>query len=276
MPQMTDSSLARGLKVEARVIPALMLREIHTIHGGSSLGYLWVIIHGLFGIGIFWGVREIFGFRALYGISVPVFLIVGFAVWNIFQGAGRKLSEAANGNRALLTFPQVTHLDLLVSRTLVIGATELLVAALMLTTAVIWGAEIGPVDWAQFLTAILLVAATAFGLGAVLTFFCQLLPALRQIMPMLFRALFFCSGDLLFRRQPAGAAGCRFEMEPHSATGRILPLGPGPGVPDHGGRLKIPERLRHRLDLFRPLDGKIRTPPSGRQPLKGPPGDQPS
>jgi ABC-type polysaccharide/polyol phosphate export systems, permease component len=194
MRKLTDSALVTGLKVEARVIPALMLREIHTIHGGSSLGYLWVIIYGLFGIGIFWGVREIFGFRALYGISVAVFLIIGFAAWNIFQETIRKLTEAANGNRALLTFPQVTHLDLLVSRALIISATEILVAALMLTAAMIWGAAIGPVDWAQLLICLLLVVSAAFGLGAVLAFFCLLQPGLRKIMPMLLRALFFCSG----------------------------------------------------------------------------------
>lgn len=194
MRQMTGSTLASGLKVETRVIPALMLREIHTIHGGSSLGYLWVIIHGLFGIGVFWGVREIFGFRPLHGISVPVFLIAGFAVWNIFQGAMRKLSEAANGNRALLTFPQVTHLDLLLSRSIVVSATEITLAALMLTAAFIWGHQIGPIDWARLLIGLLFVVATAFGLGAVLTFFCLAFPALRKIMPMFCRAFFFCSG----------------------------------------------------------------------------------
>lgn len=194
MRPLNQAALARGLKVEARVIPALMLREIHTIHGGSSLGYLWVIIHGLFGVGFFWAVREIFGFRALHGISAPVFLIAGFSVWNIFQGTMKKLTEAANGNRALLTFPQVTHLDLLAARAMVISATEMLVAALMLTTALIWGWEIGPVDWARLLTALILTSGTAFGLGAILAFLCLLQPALRKIMPMFLRALFFCSG----------------------------------------------------------------------------------
>ena len=41
---------APALDTQARVIIALALREVHTLYGGKSLGYLWVIFQTAFGV----------------------------------------------------------------------------------------------------------------------------------------------------------------------------------------------------------------------------------
>lgn len=185
---------ASGIRVQGRVVWALMLREIHTIHGGTLLGYLWVIIQSAFGVGVFWAIRAILGFRPPHGISVPAFLVVGFCFWNIFSGVIQKSLTAVSGNKALLTFPQVTPLDLLLARTVILTATEIIVATLLLSASVAMGYRFGPIDSAGLMVTMLYLTILSFGLGAFLANMCVFIPALAKIIPMVMRILFFCSG----------------------------------------------------------------------------------
>ena len=117
--------MSSGWIVQGRVIMALILREVHTLYGSSRLGYLWAVIQTMFGIGIFWGIREIAGARAPHGMSVLMFLLAGFGLWATFSETLTKCMSAVSGNKALLTFPQVTPLDLMLSRTVVVWGTQL-------------------------------------------------------------------------------------------------------------------------------------------------------
>lgn len=172
----------------------MMLREIHTIYGGSHLGYLWVIIQGLFSVGVFWVLREALSFHAPHGMSTPAFLIIGFGIWHIFSGIINKSIAAASGNKNLLTFPQVTPLDLIIARTLVLVATEIIVANIMLLSSLVLGYNIGPVSWSGILISLFYITVIAFGLGTILATFCHIAPTIAKIVPMALRVLFFCSG----------------------------------------------------------------------------------
>lgn len=183
-----------ALKVQWRVLWALMLREIHTLYGGSYLGYLWVIIQGAFSVGVFWALRETFHFRAPHGMPTPAFLIVGFGIWHIFNGVINKSIVAVSGNKTLLTFPQVTPLDLMLARTLIVVSTEIIVAAIMLLSSVVLGYNIGPISWSGVMAGLFYISVISFGLGSILATLCYIIPTVAKIVPMVLRILFFCSG----------------------------------------------------------------------------------
>ena len=136
-------ALWQGLAVQRRVILALMLRETHTIYGDAKLGYLWVLIQSAFGIAVFWGVREFVNAGDPHGMSVSVYLIIGFGVWSAISVSIDKCMHAFKANRSLITFPQVTELDVMVSRVLVSFFTQLVVILLLLFIASAMGAEVG-------------------------------------------------------------------------------------------------------------------------------------
>ena len=94
--------MSSGWIVQGRVIMALILREVHTLYGSSRLGYLWAVIQTMFGIGIFWGIREIAGARAPHGMSVLMFLLAGFGLWATFSETLTKCMSAVSGNKAPL------------------------------------------------------------------------------------------------------------------------------------------------------------------------------
>lgn len=185
---------ASGITVQGRVIWALMLREVHTIYGGTYLGYLWVIINNAFGVAIFWAVRDFLGSRPPHGMSSPAFLIIGLCCWNVFNGVVSKSITAVSGNQALLTFPQVTPLDLMLARTFVLVATDILVAAILLSFSSAMNYQLGPVNWGGVLTTIFYLVTLSFSLGVFLATLCQFIKPLGKVIPMVMRIMFFCSG----------------------------------------------------------------------------------
>ncbi len=190
------TDLKRGAIVEARVIAALMLREIHTINGNSKLGYLWVLIQSIFGIAVFWCVRHFMGAsQAPHGMGMAMFLAIGFGVWNIFSDTIGRCMTAVSGNRALLTFPQVTELDVMIARTLVTTATQVLVTALIIGAGtLLLGEPFMFGNMALLLTLLVVIPLLSLGFGLVLSSLAVFVPALDKVVPMILRILFFVSG----------------------------------------------------------------------------------
>ena len=191
---MTLSLLQHGAIVQGRVLSALMLREIHTINGDSKLGYLWVLIQSVFSIAVFWAIREYMGAHAPHGISMPLFLAVGFGLWYIFSGTISKVMSAVEGNRALLSFPQVTELDVMIGRTLVIAATQYLTILLIVGADALVANPLEIASVFSALSVIILLPILSLGIGMVLASLAVFLPVLEKLVPMVLRVGFFVSG----------------------------------------------------------------------------------
>lgn len=185
-----------GFIVQGRVIKALVLREIHTVNGNSKLGYLWVVIQSIFGIAVFWSVRHFMGAtQAPHGMGMAMFLAIGFGVWNIFSTTVNRCMTAVSGNKALLTFPQVTELDVMIARTLVTTATQILVTMLIIASAWIVLEEPFVLGSLPLLLALIaLVPLMSLGFGLLLSSLAVYIPTLDKVVPMILRIMFFVSG----------------------------------------------------------------------------------
>lgn len=205
---------AGALTTQGRVIWALMLREIHTLYGDSRLGYLWTIIQTSFIVASLWAVREAFRMHVPHGLSIPEYLLTGYIVWRIIQTICSKCMTASEGNAALLKFPQVTSVDVVVARTLVILATETVTLVLLAALSNALGYRFVVDNWLLFLLAFGLAAAFAMSLGLILASFAALWPTLRRIMPMVWRVLFFGSGIFFSPTRLAPNYGYVFSWNP--------------------------------------------------------------
>jgi capsular polysaccharide transport system permease protein len=200
-------NFADALRLQGRVIWALMLREIRGKHGKHRIGYLWEVVKTGFGIAVFWGVREIMSPPALLVLPLPLFLLLGFVVWFIFRGIVSMTMEAVITNKALLTFPQITPLDLYFSSAAVMWVTEVATLGLYLLL-------IHSLDYSFRLHDPLTLGAAlggifffAFGVGLILGAFASYLPVLEKIVPMVLRVLFFTSGVFFSPLQLSGRFG---------------------------------------------------------------------
>lgn len=187
-------ALWQGITVQRRVILALMLRETHTIYGDAKLGYLWVLIQSAFGIAVFWGVRVFVGAGDPHGLPVAIFLILGFGVWTVMADSIGKCLNAVRANQPLLTFPQVTELDVMLSRVAVIFVTQLVVSVLLLSVAYALGIEVRLNDAGLLYACLLLAPLFGLGCGMTLAALAVFIPSIERIVPLVMRLLFFVSG----------------------------------------------------------------------------------
>jgi len=183
-----------AIKIQIRVVHALMLRETKTLFGKHTLGYLWVFINAAFHIGIFWGIRGLMGLTPPHGMSTPVFLLGGFIPFYLFSESITGGMNAIAGNRALLAYPQVFPLDLLLARTLLQGAVYICVMTFFLSLAVILGYRVPLGNPYYVLLALFLSSLLGFGLGIVVSSMNLIWPTTAMIVPMVMRVLFFVSG----------------------------------------------------------------------------------
>ena len=171
-----------------------MLREIHTLYGNTALGYVWVLVQDSFGIMVFWGLRLVVHAKAPHGMSTLTYLVIGFGIWGIVTKTLSKCMTAVDGNRALLTFPQVSPLDIMIARAMVVFATEVVCACILLGIGAAFGFSIMLQDLGLLLFCLFFASLLGLGLGMTLAALGSYWAALHHIVPMILRVLFFASG----------------------------------------------------------------------------------
>ncbi len=187
-------AISLGITVQGRVIYALMMREIHTLYGNTIIGYLWAVFQCLANVLIFWFIRFMLGAHAPHGMSILAFLLSGFLPWLIFSDTLAKCMSAVRANRALLTFAQVTPLDLMISRAIVVWATQLVSSILIIILGYLVNQPVFITNFGYFLLAIM--AAPIFGLsmGIIISTLGYFWSPLIKIVHIFMRIVFFTSG----------------------------------------------------------------------------------
>ncbi len=189
-----NRSFSAALDLQCRVLWALCLREIHGKHGRFRIGYLWQLIKTAFGVGVFWWVREMSNFLPPQGLSTPIFLLAGFIPWYLFSETLSMVMEAVRTNKALLTFPHVTPLDLYCSSAIVAAGTEIAVLGIFLAGMTVVGYDTQIYNLGFFLFALAGSALLGFGTGLVLSALNFYLPVIEKLVPMVTRILFLTTG----------------------------------------------------------------------------------
>ncbi|MBQ7617860.1 MAG: ABC transporter permease [Desulfovibrio sp.] len=191
MAQLTSAAV-----IQCRSIAALMLLEINTLYGDARLGYFWALVKTAFGVLALLMLRIFMHARAPHGIPAVVFLILGFMIWQIFSQTLTKTLTVIKNNKNFLTFPQVTPLDIIVARTLVIIATEVVCATILLSIFYLVG-----LIHQLYIYNILLMLGSIFGTacfgvscGCIILAISRYVPVIVRIIPMCLRVLFFASG----------------------------------------------------------------------------------
>lgn len=185
---------APALDTQGRVVIALALREIHTLYGGKSLGYLWAIFQTAFGVAVFWIIRSFTHAAAPHGMTMLSYLVAGFGIWNIVSRILLKCMAAVDGNRALLTFPQVTPLDIMLARALVLSATQIVSMSVLLLCGIPFGYPVTISNLGLLIIVIFLATFLGLGLGIILGSLAIYIPVLHQLVSVIVRILFFTSG----------------------------------------------------------------------------------
>lgn len=125
-------SIGTAAETQLRVIHALALRETRTRFGAHQLGYLWSILEPVLWVLTFYVVFTIANRPSPTGMDIVTFITTGLIPYDLFTRTLNNVSQAVNGNRALLFYPQVQPLDLAFSRTLLEFSTSIVVLVVIM------------------------------------------------------------------------------------------------------------------------------------------------
>ena len=190
---MIGHDLAEGLRIQGRVIMALMLREARTRYGRMKVGYLWALVEPTIHIALF---SLLFSYRWVtvpLGSSVLLFLATGFLTFFGFRNVMSRTSGAYGSNEALLSFPVVRVMDVFLGRALLELATWLTVTFLILGGLILFGVAPLPHDIPKILGAILALFAIGFGAGIVVGILSEFWATFGSLMSVPLRLLYFTS-----------------------------------------------------------------------------------
>ncbi len=189
-----DESFRRKLSCMANVVRAIYLRETVSMYGDTRLGYIWCLMQTVFGILIFAFIRYFTGTAFHNGLPIVYFLLSGFLIYNIFGECVGKCLRAIDSNGALLQFPHVEPLDLMLARCLLVILTHVTSAIIIIAGASALGFDFHVTDTRHFIFTLAgsfyLAVSSAIFVASVNVFY----PTLGNIFSYVNRILFFISG----------------------------------------------------------------------------------
>ena len=124
--------LARGARTQARVLGALIIREMQTRFGRDNIGFLWLFVEPMLlmvGVSILQRLSHVI---PQDGVDPIPFTITGYCAYMMFRSNVTRAAVTVLSNRVLMYHRQVTMFDILLARTLLeLGATFIAMLVLL-------------------------------------------------------------------------------------------------------------------------------------------------
>ncbi|TWV82424.1 ABC transporter permease [Moraxella sp. VT-16-12] len=108
-------AFGHSLKIQFRVVYALLMREIITRYGRHNIGFAWLFIEPTIFvafISLFWGLVR----AGQHGIEMIPFAVIGYSVVLCWRNSASKVTKAIGANSGLLYHRNVTILDVFLAR----------------------------------------------------------------------------------------------------------------------------------------------------------------
>ncbi|ACY49947.1 MULTISPECIES: ABC transporter permease [Vibrio harveyi group] len=157
--------LRQALRVQGRVLYALILREALGKYGKSRIGYLWALFEPLTQVLILVAIFSALGRKSPVGGDLAIFFTTGIVPWLIYSNIANRLSGALGANQALLAYPHVTPFDVLMGRALLESITMLVVFALIIVSLQLIGKALAIYDLFNVLMGLITLVLFSVGLG---------------------------------------------------------------------------------------------------------------
>src|ERR1700730_17852231 len=112
-------NFAAALRVQFRVISAIVLREVGSLHGGDAVGTFWLLLEPVIITLIVVVIHQASGAQIVQAGPVIVLLLTGYVPHLMFRHGGLAGIAALNANSGLPYHRQVHFVDLVFARLLV-------------------------------------------------------------------------------------------------------------------------------------------------------------
>jgi capsular polysaccharide transport system permease protein len=149
-----------------RVISAMIMRETGSRETRTSLGFLWTLIEPVLAVLLLSMAFSVIQRNPRLGTNFPLFYITGYMPFHVFTHISGRVAGSIRFSHALLGFPSVTVVDVLMSRFLLNLFTNVLVFILLIVAVVeIYDLRLAP-DLYRVTLSLAMAAALGLGIGA--------------------------------------------------------------------------------------------------------------
>jgi capsular polysaccharide transport system permease protein len=186
--------LREGLQTQLQVVHALVMRETRTRFGAHQLGYIWALIEPLFWVITFYWIFTLMGRSVTYGMDIVTFITTGIIPFLLFRQTLAQAHTAIPANKALLYYPQIRPLDLVMARTSLEIATLVTVFAIIMGGHALYTGELIIEKPLTVLIGLLLAGLLGASLGLFFSILSMYSKIVNRLVPMMNRPLFFTSG----------------------------------------------------------------------------------
>lgn len=176
-----------------RTLSAMVLREMATSHGRSWGGYLWTIIDPIGGIFMMTLVFSMVLRSPPIGTNFVIFYATGYVPFSYFMTMTKRMSQAVDNSRALLSYPAVTITDALASRAIVTALTGVLVAYIIFSFVLVTQETRTDPQVFSIALSMFMASALGIGVGTMNCFLYAAFPPWNTIWHILTRPLFIVS-----------------------------------------------------------------------------------
>lgn len=191
---MVAESARSSIGITFSVWKALFLREAVQRLFSSRAAWLWLllepVVHIVFLMFIFTVVR----LRSIGGVDTAVWVMVGMLGFFAFRRTATQAMNAVASNHALFVYRQVKPVDTVLSRAALEGFLMLLVAAILLAGAALFGFAVVPHDPLLVLQAFTGLWLFGVGFGLITSAAQELVPEMGKVTSLLMIPLYFFSG----------------------------------------------------------------------------------
>jgi capsular polysaccharide transport system permease protein len=136
-PPRRRASFWECLAIQARVIGAVIMRELHTRYGRDNIGYLWLIAEPMMLGTIISALHSGTGHAG--GINPVAFTVTGYCNFIMFRGIVNRSEGSLHANAPLLYHRMVTVLDITFGRALLEAAGTLSAFTILMSFCIALG-----------------------------------------------------------------------------------------------------------------------------------------
>jgi capsular polysaccharide transport system permease protein len=159
------STFGEALQIQSRVIGALVLRDMRTRFGRTFFGYVVIVGWPLSHLFVMMGIYLLMQRVAPIGTSLPVFLATGILPYILCLYPGRMIMVCLAQNHALLYFPIVKPIDVVLGRGILEIVTAFWVTTIFALSLYIFGVDIAPLHYQEAIQAVIVTIFFGFSYG---------------------------------------------------------------------------------------------------------------
>lgn len=189
------SDLREALRLQIRVVSALVMREVRMRFGRHRIGYLWALLDPCAHIATWFLILSTMRQASpVHDMGALLFIATGIVPLFFFREIATYLRGAIRANRSLVEYPQIKNVDFWISRLILESWAMAFVALVVFGTLIGVGVAGPPRDIRGCLGICALLLLLGFGFGAFNSIAVILSPTYEMVLGILGRVIYLTSG----------------------------------------------------------------------------------